>query len=68
MGYAVQNFLNLAAAIRSCNLSGVRVFDLGSQDVKIFDEVDYENLVGFIAQFNGGKSRIPSLWRESFLP
>ena len=66
MGYAVQNFLNLAAAIRSCNLSGVRVFDLGSQDVKIFDEVDYENLVGFIAQFNGDKSRIPELVEGKF--
>ena len=61
MGYAVQNFWDIAELVSSAGLTGKRVIDLGSQDVKIFGDADLMLLQECVQRLGGDPARIRKL-------
>lgn len=62
MGYAIQNFWRIADLVQSVGLTGRRVIDLGSQDVRIFSDADFKLLEESVRKFGGDPARLRTLF------
>jgi hypothetical protein len=62
MGYKTECLIELADILRSAELTGKRVIDLGSQDVTLLDSGDVQRVREFVALLGGGRDwSVPSL-------
>jgi len=66
MGYAVGSLVHLGQILRSTQIRGRHVIDLGSQDVTIFDEGDAESLRRFIKELGGDPGALNAKLRGTF--
>jgi len=66
MGYLVGSLVHLSQILRTTQTAGKHVFDLGSQDVTIFDDAGAQYLRRFVEEFGGDPNSLNAKLKTSF--